>query len=58
MLNAQPGDDHFIFILKRGSHPVELHFPNDSTRCTPQLRQQIEGLVGRENLRVVVSAHP
>ncbi len=58
LLNARPGRDHFIFLLKRGRRRIELRFPNQSTSCTPDLERQIAEVVGRENLRVVMETAP
>ncbi|MBN1262711.1 MAG: DNA polymerase III subunit alpha [Anaerolineae bacterium] len=60
MLAQQEGDDSFIFILKNGAEQgperVELEFPNEHIRITPDLRKQVETLVGRENVRIIVNA--
>ncbi len=54
MLRTEQGPDHFVVILEGGEGKrIELDFPNERTRCTPDLRQQIVAEVGQENLRVV-----
>ena len=62
LLTKERGDDRFVLVLKNGmgagapSSPsaVELHFPNDCTRITPDLQQHLTDIVGNENLRVVM----
>jgi hypothetical protein len=56
LLQGEPGDDSFVFVLQSGSRPVELHFPNDRTSYTPLIRERVEALVGSGNLRVVLQA--
>ena len=60
VMQAQEGEDHFIIYLQngeaRGPKRVQLTFPNDRTRITPTLRQQLEGLVGPGNIRVVLTS--
>ncbi len=53
LLQTEEGEDEFIIRLENGGQTVELSFPNDHTRCTPTLQQQIREIVGRQNLRVV-----
>ncbi|HQE99402.1 MAG TPA: DNA polymerase III subunit alpha [Anaerolineae bacterium] len=60
VMQAQEGEDHFIIYLQNGEaqgpRRVQLTFPNDRTRITPALRQQLEGLVGPGNIRVVLTS--
>ena len=52
LLTRQQGEDHFIVIVESRGKPVELHF-SQATRYTPDLRAEIEALIGEGNLRVV-----
>ena len=52
MLRTERGSDQFVVVLE-GERKIELDFPNESTHCTYDLRQQIVSVVGAENLRVV-----
>jgi DNA polymerase III alpha subunit len=57
LLVEHSGDDHFVIRLTGGpSKPVELAFPNDRTRYTPELKQQLVALVGANAVRVEVAA--
>jgi hypothetical protein len=57
MLRSQVGSDHFVVVLEGGGQSsVELSFPNESTCYTPSLRERVEGIVGKDNLRVVMTA--
>jgi DNA polymerase-3 subunit alpha len=57
LLKTQRGADSFVVALKSERHkPVELLFPNENTRITPDLRQGIASIVGQDNLRVVMRA--
>ena len=54
LLKAQTGQDQFFVMLEGGRQGrVELSFPNENTRYTPNLRERVELLVGHENLRIV-----
>ena len=53
VLQKEDGEDTFIIRLENGGQTVELRFPNDQTRCTAKLQQQIREIVGKQNLRVV-----
>lgn len=56
-LQVPDGHDPFIIILEgAGRKPVELTFPNERTRLTPQLQRKIASLVGEGNLRIVYSS--
>ena len=54
LLKAESGQDSFVVYLEnqRGKR-VELLFPNERTRYTPQLKDRVAGLVGAENIRVM-----
>ncbi len=52
LLTRQQGEDRFIVVVESRGKPVELHF-SQPTRYTPDLRTEIEALVGKDNLRVV-----
>lgn len=52
MLRRERGADQFVVVLE-GDQKVELAFPNETTQCTYDLRQQITAIVGPENLRVI-----
>jgi DNA polymerase-3 subunit alpha len=52
VLRRERGTDRFVVVLD-GEQKVELAFPNETTRCTYDLRQQITAIVGAENLRVI-----
>ena len=55
-LKAERGQDQFFVVLEDAAHKqVELSFPNEHTRVTPQLRKNVASLVGRDNLHVVAS---
>ncbi len=55
LFKAESGQDHFVVYLEneRGKR-VELSFPNEHTRYTPHLKEQVAGLVGVENIRVMM----
>ena len=57
LFKAESGQDNFVVYLEneRGKR-VELSFPNERTRYTPTLKEQVAGLVGAENIRVMMSA--
>lgn len=52
VLRRERGADQFVVVLE-GDQKVELAFPNETTQCTYDLRQQITAIVGPENLRVI-----
>ncbi len=56
LLKAESGQDNFVVYLEndRGK-PVELLFPNERTCYTPHLKEQVAGIVGAENVRVMGS---
>lgn len=60
LLQAEEGQDRFIIYLKNGTHTgprcVQLSFPNEHTRFTPTLQRQLEALVGRVNVRVLLES--
>jgi len=54
VLKTEKGSDDFVVVLESdGRDKVELAFPNEHTRLTSSLRQQIVSIVGDDNLRVV-----
>ena len=55
LLKAESGQDNFVvyFENERGKR-VELSFPNERTRFTPQLKDQVAGIVGADNIRVMM----
>jgi hypothetical protein len=55
LLKAESGQDNFVVYLEneRGK-PVELLFPNERTRYTPHLKELVAGIVGAENIRVMM----
>ena len=57
LLIEHSGQDHFVIRLTGGAgKPVELAFPNDRTRYSPELTQQLAALVGADAVRVEVAA--
>ena len=57
LLVEHSGEDRFVIRLTGGAgKPVELAFPNDRTRYTPELTQQLAALVGADAVRVEVAA--
>ncbi|MGC9469815.1 MAG: DNA polymerase III subunit alpha [Anaerolineae bacterium] len=57
VLLKEEGSDQFVVVLE-GSRKIELSFPNEYTRFTPDLAKQIASIVGAENLRVVQQQGP
>ncbi len=55
LLKTESGQDSFVVYLEneRGK-PAELLFPNERTRYTPHLKEQVAGIVGAENIRVMM----
>jgi DNA polymerase III alpha subunit len=59
LLTKEKGDDHFVLVLKNedggiARDAIELHFPNERTRITSDLRRRILEMVGSDNMRVVM----
>ncbi len=53
LLVGHPGQDRFIIRLIGGaSRPVELAFPNDTTRYCPELARELAATVGAEAVQV------
>lgn len=53
LLSAQSGADHFVIVLENGGGSrVELHFPNNTTRWSPDLGRQVEQILGAGCLKV------
>jgi DNA polymerase-3 subunit alpha len=58
MLKTEQGMDQFVVLLESANRErIKLEFPNERTRCTRSLEQQITSLVGAGNLRVVQESH-
>ena len=54
LLCQRPGGDRFIVVLEgHGHQKIELSFPEANTRYSLDLRERVEELVGKQNLRVV-----
>ncbi len=59
LLTGQPGPDHFtIYLVGGASKPVELAFPNNTTRYSPELKQKLAAIVGADGIHVVEEATP
>lgn len=60
VVQAQEGADRFIIYLQNGetTRPkrIQLSFPNEHTCITPALCRQIEELVGRANVRILLES--
>jgi DNA polymerase-3 subunit alpha len=57
LLVDHSGQDQFIIHLAGGTgKPVELAFPNDTTRYCPELKQKLAAIVGAEAVRVKETA--
>jgi DNA polymerase-3 subunit alpha len=55
LLKAESGQDSFVVYFENESGKrVELSFPNEHTRYTPHLKEQVAGIVGAENIRVMM----
>ncbi len=52
LLTRQPGDDRLVVLVQSRGKKIELRFPQP-IRYTPELRTEIETLVGEGNLRIV-----
>ena len=52
LVEHQGGDDFIIRLVGGASKPVELAFPNDSTRYCPELAQELATLVGAGAVKV------
>jgi len=53
LLADHPGQDRFVIHLIGGTNrPVELAFPNDTTRYCPELTRKLAVIVGTEAVRV------
>jgi len=57
LLKTESGQDNFVvyFENERGKR-VELSFPNERTRFTSHLKAQVAGIVGADNIRVMMAA--
>jgi hypothetical protein len=57
LLVDHSGQDHFIIRLTGGAgKPVELAFPNDTTRYCPELEQKLAAIVGAQAVWVKETA--
>ena len=55
LLCQRPGGDKFIVVLEgQGYQKIELTFPEVSTQYSLDLRERVEDLVGKQNLRVIM----
>lgn len=53
LLVGYSGHDRFTIRLAGGANkPVELAFPNDTTRYSPELKRKLAAIVGTESVRV------
>jgi len=53
LLVEHPGSDRFVIHLVGGTRrPVELAFPNDTTRYCPELARKLAAIVGAEAIQV------
>ena len=53
LLVGYSGQDHFTIRLTGGaSKPVELAFPNDTTRYSPELERKLTTIVGAGAIQV------
>jgi DNA polymerase-3 subunit alpha len=53
LLVGHRGQDRFVIRLVGGTNgPVELAFPNDTTRYCPELAQELAAIVGMESVQV------
>ncbi|TET52151.1 MAG: hypothetical protein E3J64_05680, partial [Anaerolineales bacterium] len=57
LLIDHPGEDRFVIHLTAsGAAPVELAFPNDSTRYCPELVNDLAALVGASSIQLETEA--
>ncbi|MGC9394087.1 MAG: DNA polymerase III subunit alpha [Anaerolineae bacterium] len=57
LLKVESGQDNFVVYFENVlGKRVELSFPNERTRYTPHLKEQVAGIVGAENIRVMIAA--
>jgi DNA polymerase-3 subunit alpha len=52
LLVSNPGPDHFGFQVFEKNHLFLMEFPNETTRLTNELLNQLIDLAGQENIRV------
>lgn len=52
LLTSYPGDDRFAFHVYEGSRQYVLEFPSSTTGYCAELRQQLEGLLGEDTVRI------
>ena len=53
VLIATPGNDHFSFVCKENGDACRFDFPNDSTEANDAMLQQIKGMVGEANVKII-----
>jgi DNA polymerase-3 subunit alpha len=52
LLQAEPGDDHFCFIIQSQRGQLQLDFPNDSTQLSELLVAQLRSTPGVESVQI------
>jgi DNA polymerase-3 subunit alpha len=52
LLTQNPGDDRFVFYIPNGNKRVQIDFPNQTTRYTAHLEQQLVQMLGATAVRV------
>jgi hypothetical protein len=55
-LVSQPGHDTFSIALADGDQFVEFDFPNDTTRCVPELLEKLAKIVPPESIEILPGA--
>jgi hypothetical protein len=55
LLKTESGQDNFVVLLEDGARRVELSFPNERTRYSPQLKEQVVSLIGTDAIRVIMA---
>ena len=53
VLIATPGNDRFSFVCKENGDACRFDFPNDSTEANEAMLQQIKGMVGEANVKII-----
>jgi DNA polymerase-3 subunit alpha len=53
LLCSHPGDARFVFIVSENNGQYQVDFPNDSTDLSQQILDELEKLVGLDNVQVV-----
>jgi hypothetical protein len=52
LLTQNPGEDRFVFYIPNGNKRVQIDFPNQTTRYTVKLEQQLVQMLGATAVRV------